>query len=156
MPENHEAPARGGANPSAVPADDRLRKPHPVPRSTQLSLVVRELQASVSQTPFVAEPGAASATASQSCTLQIWNRHHRVDVKSSTRAGANRSEVTSSSSRRPCAWQAPSSSRRSSPLLPSSPYCPPGQSLVAVSPHGPRETPAPHFDFYKREKKKNV
>src|SRR6266853_3349875 len=67
-----------------LPADDKLRKPHPVPRSTQLSLVVRELQASVSPTPFVADPGAASAIVSQSCTLQIWIRHHRVDVKSST------------------------------------------------------------------------
>ena len=67
-----------------LPADDKLRKPHPVPRSTQLSLVVRELQASVSPTPFVADPGAASATASQSCALQIWIRHHRVDVQSST------------------------------------------------------------------------
>jgi hypothetical protein len=67
-----------------LPADDKLRKPHPVPRSPQLSLVVRELQASVSPTPFVADPGVASATASQSCTLQIWIRHRRVDVKSST------------------------------------------------------------------------
>ena len=67
-----------------LPADDRLRKPHPVPRSTRLSLEVRELQASVSPTPFVADPGAASATASQSCALQISIRHHRVDVKSST------------------------------------------------------------------------
>src|SRR5882672_5498888 len=67
-----------------LPADDKLRKPHPVPRSTQLLLVVRELQASVSPTPFVADPGAASAIVSQSCTLQISIRHHRVDVKSST------------------------------------------------------------------------
>src|SRR5712675_1686367 len=67
-----------------LPADDKLRKPHPVPRSTQLSLAVRELQASVSPTPFVADPGAASAIVSQSCTLQIWIRHHRVDVQSST------------------------------------------------------------------------
>src|SRR5258708_13424080 len=69
-----------------LPADDKLRKPHPVPRSTQLSLVVRELQASVSPTPFVADPGAASAIVSQSCTLQICIRHHRVDVQSSTAA----------------------------------------------------------------------
>ena len=67
-----------------LPADDRLRRPHPVPRSTQLSLEVRELQASVSPTPFVVDPGAASAIASQSCALQIRIRRHRVDVKSST------------------------------------------------------------------------
>ena len=66
------------------PADDRLRKPHPVPRSAQLSLEVRELQASVSPTPFVVDPGGASVTASQSCALQICIRHRRVDVKSST------------------------------------------------------------------------
>jgi hypothetical protein len=46
-------------------------------------LELRELQASVSPTPFVVDPGD-SATASQSCALQICIRHHRVDVKSST------------------------------------------------------------------------
>jgi hypothetical protein len=39
-----------------LPADDRLRKPHPVPRSTRLSLEVRELQASVSPTPLSPTP----------------------------------------------------------------------------------------------------
>jgi hypothetical protein len=47
-------------------------------------LEVRELQASVSPTPFVVDPGAASATASQSCALQICIRYRRVDVKSPT------------------------------------------------------------------------
>jgi hypothetical protein len=68
-----------------LPADDRLRKPRPVPRSTPLSLEVRELQASVSPTPFVVDPGVApSATASQCRVLQTCIRHHRVDVKSPT------------------------------------------------------------------------
>src|SRR5258708_19923420 len=67
-----------------LPADDKLRKPHPVPRSTQLSLEVRELQASVSPTPFVVDPGVASTTASQCRALQSCIRHHRVDVKSPT------------------------------------------------------------------------
>src|SRR6266849_2429885 len=70
------------------------------------------------------------------------------------RLGAYCSEVTSSSSRRPCASQAPSSSWRSSPLLPSSPYCPPGQSLVAVSRQHLRESQALHLDYYKRKEKK--
>src|SRR5258708_29257358 len=67
-----------------LPADDKLRKPHPVPRSTQLSLEVRELQASVSPTPFVVDPGVASTTASQCRALETCIRHHRVDVKSPT------------------------------------------------------------------------
>jgi len=45
---------------NGYPADDRLRKPHPVPRTTSTALQVRELQASVSPTPFVIDPGAAS------------------------------------------------------------------------------------------------
>jgi hypothetical protein len=39
-----------------LPADDRLRRPHPVPRATQPSLEVRELLASVSPTLFVVDP----------------------------------------------------------------------------------------------------
>lgn len=66
------------------PADNRLRQPHPVPRSNQLPLELRELQASVSPTPFVVDPGAAPATASQSCVLQICIRCGRTDVMSST------------------------------------------------------------------------
>src|SRR5260221_13513500 len=64
-----------------LPADDKLRKPHPVPRSTQLSLEVRELQASVSPTPFVVDPGVSSTTASQCRVLQTCIRHIRDNVK---------------------------------------------------------------------------
>jgi hypothetical protein len=39
-------------------------------------------------------------------------------------------------------------------LLPSSPYCPPGQSLVAVSYQHLRESQALHLDYYKRKEKK--
>src|SRR5262252_5386898 len=67
-----------------LPADDRLRNLHPVPRSTQRWLDVRELQASVSPTPFVVELGADSAATSQSCAVQTCFRDRRVDVKSST------------------------------------------------------------------------
>ena len=56
-----------------LPADDRLRNPHPVPRTTQLSLEVRELQASVSPTPFVVDSGVDSAIASQ--ILRCANLH---------------------------------------------------------------------------------
>src|SRR5215470_9795066 len=125
-----------------LPADDRLREPHPVPRSTQLTLEVRELQASVSPTPFVVDPGAALG--GRVAILRFANLHPALPGGREVfdRLGAYCSEVTSSSSRRPCACQAPSSSRRSSPSLPSSPYCPPGQSLVAVSHQHLRESQA--------------
>jgi hypothetical protein len=40
-----------------LPADDRLRDPHPVTRTFQLALAAREVQASVSPTPSVVDPG---------------------------------------------------------------------------------------------------
>src|SRR5216683_764881 len=112
---------------NGYPADDRLRDPHPVPR-TQLALEVREIQASVSPTPFVVDPGVAPGD----CTAIL--RSANLHLKSPGLTGSVRrarsvplrDDVTSFSSQLPCASQEPSSSRRSSPL-PSSPYCPPSQ-----------------------------
>jgi hypothetical protein len=92
----------------------------------------RGLQASVSPTPCVADFGAASANGPQSCAfadLHIATSPGGREVFDGLRSALLRGEVTSSSWRRPCALQAPSSSRRSSPSLLSSPYCPPSQSL---------------------------
>jgi hypothetical protein len=109
---------------------------NPVPRSTQLSLGFESFKPQSRRRPLSSTPTPPrrphrARTASQSCALQICIRHHRVDAKSSTGSESTlRGEVTSSSWRRPFASQAPSSSRRSSPSLLSSPYCPPSQSLV--------------------------
>jgi hypothetical protein len=76
-----------------LPADDRLRKPHPVPRSTQLPLEIRELQASVSPTPLSSTPAPPRRPHRNLALLQICIRHHRVDVKSSTGSEAYCSEL---------------------------------------------------------------
>jgi hypothetical protein len=85
VPEKREAPARGGANPSAV-----------TPLMTGCGNRILYLEApncrwrfesfkpQSRRRPLSSTPGAASAAASQSCALQICIRHRRVDVKSST------------------------------------------------------------------------
>ena len=59
--KNNEASARGGANPStAVPLTTGCGIRTLYPERFQLALEVREIQASVSPTPFVVDPGVAS------------------------------------------------------------------------------------------------
>ncbi len=59
-------------------------RPHPVPRSNQPPLEVRELQASVSPAPFVVDPRRRPGDCIAILRLQIGIRCDRVDVKSST------------------------------------------------------------------------
>ena len=154
MPENNEAPARGGAKSFSG-----------YPLTTGCGNRILYLEAPDCRWRFESFKPQSRRRPSRRPRRRLGDRiailrFANLDPTSPggravfDRLRANCSEVTSSSSRRPCAWQAPSSSRRSSPLLPSSPYCPPGQSLVAVSHQRLRESQALHLDYYKPKEKK--
>lgn len=138
-----------------LPADDRLRKSasctsKPNRRWRFESFKPQSRRRPLSSTPASPRrPHCNLALCRFAFDVAGWTRSLRP-----ARSVLLRSEVTSSSSRRPCAWPAPSSWRRSSPSLPSSPYCPPSQSLVAVSYQHLRESQALHLDYYKRKEKK--
>jgi hypothetical protein len=141
-----------------LPADDRLRRPHPVPRSHP-TMVGGSRASSLSLADALCRRPRRRLC--DRMTILRFAKMHPASTGWTSSLGQARStllrgKVTSSSWRRPYAWRAPSSSPRSSPSLLSSPYCPPSQSLVAVSHQAPARIAGTPSRLLQAERKKNL
>jgi hypothetical protein len=83
-PKHHRAPTRGGQILQRLPADDRLRRPHPVPRSHPTIVGVSRASSLSLADALCRRPRRRLGGRMTILRLQSCIRHHRVDLKSLT------------------------------------------------------------------------